>query len=277
MSRGTGRARPALPLAPGAAFSSSPVQAASPLAVASPTGTYLPIRVVAPVGGPCQSHGPGIRVSTGCTQDKMPRSAAPWAPGHGGQDLEESKESEQRKGTQHTGRSLDAPETQPPSAGPPRAPELFLSTSLTPGSKHLDKTQVKSEEHHPDIHDARLSPSPRSKLSLRHRAVPQASQTLPAPPPPSSLTNGISNPQVPHARNTPVIPSTSFPPPAVACQPYMPHITAKTCPESVYNPARPARTWLIFTLPLSTSFTTATTKLFLKYKSLDLNEAVNSS
>lgn len=172
---------------------------------------------------------------------------------------------------------LTPPRLSPPLPAPPRAPELFMSTSLTPGSKHLDKTQVKSEEHHPDIHDARLSPSPRSKLSLRHRAVPQASQTLPAPPPPSSLTNGISNPQVPHARNTPVIPSTSFPPPAVACQPYMPHITAKTCPESVYNPARPARTWLIFTLPLSTSFTTATTKLFLKYKSLDLNEAVNSS
>ena len=28
--------------------------------------TYLPIRVVAPVGSPCQSDSPGIRISAGC-------------------------------------------------------------------------------------------------------------------------------------------------------------------------------------------------------------------
>lgn len=70
----------------------------------SPTGTYLPIRVVAPVGSPCQGDSPGIRISAGCAQDKMPCSAAPRAPGHGGQELEETTGSEQRK-TQHTSRS----------------------------------------------------------------------------------------------------------------------------------------------------------------------------
>lgn len=86
----------------------------SPAMPTSPTGTYLPIRVVAPVGGPCQSHSPGIRISASCTQDKMPSSAAPWAPGHGGQDLEESTRSEQRK-------TYDTPvgPPAPPALGPP--------------------------------------------------------------------------------------------------------------------------------------------------------------
>lgn len=78
-----------LPLAP----SLHPSQAMS----SSPTGTYLPIRVTVPASGPCQSHSPGICISTGCAQNKMPCSAAPGTPGHGGQDLEENTSFQQRR------------------------------------------------------------------------------------------------------------------------------------------------------------------------------------
>ena len=132
----------------------------SPAMTTSPTGTYLPIRVVAPVGGPCQSHGPGIRISASCAQDKMPCSAAPWAPGHGGQDLEESTRSEQRK-------TYDTPvgPPAPPALGPQTVPAhpgsrtLFTSSYLTPVSEYLDETQVESVECHPDIHDSQMPSS----------------------------------------------------------------------------------------------------------------------
>lgn len=126
----------------------------------SPTGTYLPIRVVAPVGSPCQSDSPGIRIPAGCTQDKMPRSAAPRAPGHGGQELEETTgQSRERRST---------PVGPTAWASPPKSGTLFTSWYLAPGSKHLDETQVESMDHHPDIHD---SQRPLSEPGLRNPSV----------------------------------------------------------------------------------------------------------
>lgn len=63
----------------------------SPAVPTSSAVTYLPIRVIAPASGPCQGHSPGICISAGCAQDKMPCSAAPGAPGHCGQNLKEGK------------------------------------------------------------------------------------------------------------------------------------------------------------------------------------------
>lgn len=145
----------------------------------SPTGTYLPIRVVAPVGGPCQSHGPGIRISASCTQDKMPCSAAPWAPGHGGQDLEESTRSEQRK-------TYDTPvgPPAPPALGPQptQGPELSSQahTSLQCPST-LMKPRWRAWNAILTSMTLKCLAQPLSELGLRIASVPPAH--------PSSISN----------------------------------------------------------------------------------------
>lgn len=213
----------------------------------SPTGTYLPIRVVAPVGSPCQSDSPGTsHLSAGCAQDKMPLCCSEGRPGHGGQELEETTEVGAEKEPQHTSRSS--------LCGPPKGLELLFTAIPAPGSKHLDETQVGSMEHHPDIHDSQRALSELGLQELKVSCLP--------------ISSGISSPACPSSsvqfdkwhlhRSSSCQTHSSHPTPPPTTALHAPYHLQR-CPEpsaatALPNPGR--------TPPLSSAPLFTTTRLF---------------
>lgn len=143
----------------------------------SPTGTYLPIRVVAPVGSPCQATARASASRRAALKTKCHALLLRGRLAMVDRSWEETTGSEQRRRSTPVGPTA--------CAGPPRSGTLFTSSYLAPGSKHLDETQVESMEHHPDIHDSQKRPSLSLASGTQRMSclpIPQASQALPALP-----------------------------------------------------------------------------------------------